>query len=86
MWTDELTGNKSSEVSKERSYKRINTRRYAVELKEATAACHSAKVEENLALVEESKVALKDLSALVDITKLKVDYLECLICDKGQIP
>ena len=55
-------------------------------MKEETAARHAPKVEGSLALVEESKVALEDLSALADITKLKVDYLEFLICDKGQIP
>ena len=55
-------------------------------MKEATAASHTVKVEGGLALVEEAIVAFEDLSAPVDISKLKVDYLEALIRYKGQIP
>ena len=36
-------------------------------------------------MVEKSKVALKALSALVDVAKLRVDYLEVLICSKVKI-
>ena len=36
-------------------------------------------------LVEKSKVALESLSALMDVVKLKVYYLEALIRSKGQI-
>ena len=36
-------------------------------------------------MVEKSKVALKSLSALVDVAKLRVDYLEVLICSKVKI-
>ena len=31
-------------------------------------------------------MALEDISSPVDMTKLKVDYLEEMICSKGQIP
>ena len=86
MWTDALTGEQSYKVSKERSDQRINTRRDAVALKEETAACHSAKVEGNLDLVEEARVALEALSDPVDVETLRVDYLEVLIRSKGQIP
>ena len=37
-------------------------------------------------MAEEAKVALEDLSAPVDMIKLRVDYLEDLICFKVQIP
>ena len=37
-------------------------------------------------MVEETKVELEALSNLVDVAKLKVDYLEALIRSKGQIP
>ena len=55
-------------------------------LKEATAARHAARVERSLDLVEEAKLALEDLSSPVEVTKLKVDYLEELIRSKGQNP
>ena len=86
MWTDVLTSNQYYEVSKERSDWKNNTRRDAAALKEATASRHAVNVEESLALVEESKVALEALSAPVDMSKLKVDYPEALIYSKGKIP
>ena len=55
-------------------------------LKEATAACHTKKVEGVLALVEEAKVLLESLSTPVYVAKLKVDYLEAMIHSKVQIP
>ena len=71
--TDALTSNQVYEVTKESSYWWNNTRRDAAALKEETATRHAPKVEGILALVEEAKVALKDLSAPVYITKMKVD-------------
>ena len=58
----------------------------AVAFKEATAASHDAEVEGILALVEESKLSLEDLSDPVYVAKLKVNFMESLIRYKGQIP
>ena len=63
-----------------------NTRRDAAALKEETAARPAANVEGILALVEEAKVELEDISSPVDMTELNVDYLGELIRYKGQIP
>ena len=84
--TNALLSDQVYEVSKEMSDCNNNTRRDATALKEETAARPVANVEGSLALVEEAKVALEDISSPVDMTKLKVDYLEEMICSKGQIP
>ena len=42
-------------------------------MKEANAARHAVKVEGRLELIEETNVELEDLSAPVDMEKLKVD-------------
>ena len=84
--TDALLRNQVYEVSKEMSDWNNNTRRDAVALKEDTAARTTANVEGSLALVEEAKVMLEDISSPVNMTKLKVDYLEYMIRSKGQIP
>ena len=84
--TNALLSDQVYEVSKEMSDCNNNTRRDAAALKEETAARPVANVEGSLALVEEAKVALEDISSPVDMTKLKVDYLEEMICSKGQIP
>ena len=55
-------------------------------MKEETTVCHATKVEGGLALVEESEVILEALSELLDVAKLKMDYLEVLIRSKVQIP
>ena len=84
--TNALTSNQVYEVIKERSDLWNTTRRDAAELKEDINAHRAAKVEGILALVEESNVELEYLSSLVDMTKLKVYYLEYLIFYKYQIP
>ena len=84
--TNALLSDQVYEVSKEMSDCNNNTRRDATALKEETAARPVANVEGSLALVEEAKVALEDISSPVDMTKLNVDYLEEMICSKGQIP
>ena len=86
MWTDALTSDQAYEVSKERSDRRNKTKRDAAVLKEATDTLHAVKVEGSLDLVEEEHVSLEALSALVDVAKLKVNYLEALILSNGQIP
>ena len=55
-------------------------------LKEATAACHAAKVKGSLVLVEEGKVALEALSTRLDLSKLIIDCMEAMIRSKSQIP
>ena len=75
MWTDALTSYQSYEVIKERSDWSNNTRRDLAALKEATVARHAAKVEGGLALFEDSKLGLEDISSLAGVVKLKVDYM-----------
>ena len=73
MWIYTLTKYQSYEVRIESSYQSNNTRRNSAALKEANAARHAMKVEGGLELIEETNVELEDLSAPVDMEKLKVD-------------
>ena len=75
MWTDVLTSNQAYEIGKNRSDWSNNTRRDLAALKEATVARHAAKVEVGLALFEDSKLGLEDISSLAGVVKLKVDYM-----------
>ena len=85
MWTYMLRSDQAYKIRTARLDWRNNTRWNARALKESTAVPHATKVEGRLALVEKSKVALESLSALMDVVKLKVYYLEALIRSKGQI-
>ena len=67
--TNALLSDQVYEVSKEMSDCNNNTRKDAAALKEETAARPVANVEGSLALVEEAKVALEDISSPVDMTK-----------------